>query len=164
MATREEMMLNDLKNEIEALKQSQIYQGYIKFNKEYAEGKNVELIIQRKMKRFNQIVAELQAKQQEPEPETADEYPEYQDENQQEQDTEEEPPLPPTPSRPQKLSQQQQQAFKSQLKQNRPTVTPQREKEINQKIKESAQNTFEAEASELGLDDDIPGLPDDLEN
>jgi len=137
---KEEMMLRDIKFEIESLEKLPVYQAFVKFQAEYNEGQIIAQLINRKKQRFNKIMGELKSRHEEPE---EDDY---------EEEYEEERKVMPK---------KQQQELKRSLK-NRP-VSQERERELDKKVSETVENPFEAEASELGLDDDIPGLPDNLE-
>ena len=155
----EELTIKNLQIEVEALKKSPVYVAYKKFKEEYAEGQDIESIILGKMRRFNMILGQLKAMQ-EHQQQTQEEVGEdYGSDDPVEDDEEEVPPVVPKRVMPQK----QQQQFKQQLQQNR-AVPPQREAQLNKKIAAAVPtNPFEAEADELGLNDEIPGLPDDLD-
>lgn len=141
-------MLENLRYEIELMKKSPIFEAYVKFKTEYAEGQRIENLINGKMLRFNKLVAELQRSRQ---PVQEEEDDEVTVENEEEEA--EELPVKQLPKK-------QEQQLKQNLRQNR-VVSPAREAEINKKV---ADNPFEAEAEDLGLNDDIPGLPDNLDD
>ncbi len=103
-------------------------------------------LINSKIRRFNKVVNELRAAQQQPQvEEEEDDY----------DDSEEQVNVMPA---------KQQAQFKQQLSKNR-AVPPKREQELNKKVEQvAANNPFDVEADELGLNDAIPGLPEDLED
>jgi len=140
----EEQVINNMKFEVNKLQESPNFLKYVEIMNVIKEGKAIESIIQRKVQNINKRIMELRKI-----PEEDEEYSAVGDEYTDE--------IAAPPARKQLPRMRQEE---------RPAVSQQRERELDRKVKAAAspERSYEAEAGELGLDEDIPGIPDNMDD
>jgi outer membrane biosynthesis protein TonB len=129
-----------MKFEIDILESAPEYINYKKFNEEYQKGKKIEELLLTKISRYNQAIKQLQLEETYNQQQDAEE-PEEEQEDPEEYDTPQPKPQP-----------------KQELRQNKPVNKVQPKQQVK-----NMEEQFSADASEMGLNDDIPGLPEDIE-
>ena len=149
MNNQDELIINNIAYEISVLKDHPKYKEYKLVQEALNMGKNIEMMIKQKEKIIGQIQSKMSQAPEEDEEESQQNQYDQSQIRQQQKPQQFNPPKKIVP----KMRQE-----------NYVAPTAQRERELDSKIAMAERNEFNAEASELGLDNGIPGLPDDIED
>lgn len=134
MPSKEEIIVNNMQYEVERIKENPIYQDYLKLKAVINQGKMMEQMIGRKVRTINGIIQRMRQVEEEPEELDQEEYLE--------------------------MPQPKKRTMPKMRREDYKEPDERRVRELDAKVQKAAE--MDTTPKEMGLDDDLPGLPEDL--